>query len=129
MKKLIVLLLLISTIANAQMRTAEDYSFKTDKQLHSGAGIVISTGMFLLVNSKTKDPNLAFNAAWMTAATAGLLKEGSDMMSGKEISTADFLYTSLSAVGTALILRQITIIRNKKRAKRNRILKLALSIN
>ena len=129
MKKLTIILLLIPICLNAQMRLEEDYSFKTDKQYHASAGILISTGMFAFVNNKTNDVNLAFNAAWMSGTTAGLLKEGFDLMSGREISTADFGYTAIGALANALLLRQITKHRNKKKAKKDKILRLALTIN
>jgi VanZ family protein len=129
MKKLIVLLLLISSTASAQMELAEDYSFQQDKKMHVGVGIGISAGMFMFVNNKTNDVDLAFRAAWMSGSFAGMSKEWYDIIRGKEASLADLSYTVLGSLTTAFIMRGIVKIRNKKRAKRNKQLRIALNIN
>lgn len=128
MKKLIIILLLISTICKAQIELTEDYSFKQDKTLHVIAGIGISSSVFLLVNNKTNDVDLAFRAAWMSGSFAGMSKEIYDVVKGREISLADMGYTVIGALGTAFILRTVVKRRNKKKAKRNRQLKAALNI-
>jgi len=75
-KKLITIILLIPICLNAQIEFADDYSFQTDKKIHVGTAIVISGSVFMAVNKKTNDVDLAFNASWMASGFAALIKEG-----------------------------------------------------
>ena len=127
MKIVIIIFLFISTLLDAQVELVEDYSFKKDKIYHTSLGAGISSGMFFWVNNKTNDVDLAFRAAWMSSAFAGLSKEIYDVVGGKEMSIADMSYTTLSGLGTAYIMKRITIRRNKKRAKRDKLLRSFLS--
>lgn len=115
MKKLITILFLFTFSLNAQIQLSEDYSFKRDKQYHVLAGAAISGTVFTIVYSKTKDESLAMRAGWMSACTAGLIKEFTGAMAGKEISIADMVYTTLSGVAVAYIAKGIVKHRKKKK--------------
>ena len=125
MKKLITILFLFAFSVNAQFKSnlnfqlSEDWSFKIDKQYHAIAGATISGTVFTLVYIKTKDESLAMRAGWMSACTAGFLKEFSDGMQGKEISLSDLLYTTLSGVAVGYIFKVVVKHRKKKIQRAN----------
>jgi VanZ family protein len=113
MKKLIILFLIPFSL-NAQFQLEEDYSFKQDKQYHVLAGAAISGTVFTIVYKKTKDESLAMRAGWMSACSAGFIKEFTGALAGKEISIADMLYTTLSGVAVGYIAKGIVKRKKKK---------------
>lgn len=118
MKKLIIIAFLFTLTVNAQIQLAEDYSFKRDKQYHAIAGTVISATMFTIVYNKTGDVCLANRAGWMSACTAGFLKEFADGVMGKEMMLGDMLYTTVFGIATSYTFKGIVRIRENKRAKK-----------
>jgi hypothetical protein len=118
MKKLIIILLLIPILANAQMQLSEDWSFKADKVKHGIAGVVIAIPSYYLMYNYTGDHEVSRNAAWMIPAFAALGKEFTDGMQGKEISLADAGYTIFSGLVTAWVCKGIAKRKQRKWEKK-----------
>ena len=123
MEKLIIIIIifLFSFVLNAQTRTFqsnEDWSFKPDKAKHTFVGSGSSALVFIHVNRKTNDIDLAVRAAWMSSALLALGKEMYDGVNGKEVSLADMTYTIGSGVLTAYLMKSITRYRHKIRLKK-----------
>lgn len=115
MKKLATILFLIPIFAIGQVQPTEDWSFKTDKKLHSLVGGATSAGSFLFVLSKGGNAEDALVASFVIPSLLALGKEVIDTYNG---SLADISYTIGSAIivgGTMYIIKRR---KNKKRAKK-----------
>jgi uncharacterized protein YfiM (DUF2279 family) len=77
MKKILAILLLISTGLNAQ-----DFYMQTDKQLHIGATYIISSTTATYVFHKTKNKKKAMWIGFGAGMTVGIAKEIYDVKHG-----------------------------------------------
>ncbi|NME68461.1 hypothetical protein HHU12_10870 [Flammeovirga aprica JL-4] len=97
----------------------ESWDFKTDKQLHYGAGLVIGATVYTSAYSMGESPKKSFYIAMGATAFAGIAKEFMDEISYGGWSDADLGYTllgGLTSAGSGYLVTKF--IENRKRNRR-----------
>ncbi len=128
MKKLIIILLFVPFVLNAQVKRTlqlsggESFAFEKDKQWHTFVGGVSGLAVFWPVYLKTRNENFAFRISlYVSVIESASWEAVNSFVYGKPFSIPDMLYTDVAAFITAFGSR--SLIKGIKKVKAKKIKK------